>query len=48
MLPDVRARLLNLGMETETRTPANYARYVQQEVATWRRVVTVAGIRLEQ
>jgi tripartite-type tricarboxylate transporter receptor subunit TctC len=46
-LPEVRARLLNLGMEPETSTPNDYAQYLKHEVSKWARVVKFGGIRLQ-
>jgi len=46
-LPDVRERLLNLGMEVETGSPDAFAEYIKREIAKWARVVKSAGIRLD-
>lgn len=45
--PDVRTKLLNLGMETDAKSPQAFAEYVQQEVGKWARVVKSANIRLD-
>ena len=46
-LPDVRTRLLNLGMEPETSMPDAYIDFLKQEIAKWTRVVKASAIRLE-
>ena len=47
-MPDVRAKLLNMGMEPETSTAEAFADYLKQEIVKWARVVKASGIRLEQ
>lgn len=47
-MPDVRAKLLNMGMEPEAGTPDAFADYLKQEVGKWARVVKSSGIRLDQ
>jgi tripartite-type tricarboxylate transporter receptor subunit TctC len=47
ILPDVRARLRNLGLEAETAMPDAYANYLKSEVVKWGRVVKSAGIRMD-
>jgi len=47
-MPDVRERLLNLGMEVETGSPEAFADYIKREIAKWAKVVKSAGIRLDQ
>jgi tripartite-type tricarboxylate transporter receptor subunit TctC len=46
-LPDVRARLLNLGMEPQTSMPDAYVNYLKSEVEKWGRVVKSSGIRMD-
>lgn len=46
-LPEVRARLLNLGMEPETSMPDAYVQYLNREVAKWARVIKSSGISLQ-
>jgi tripartite-type tricarboxylate transporter receptor subunit TctC len=46
-LPDVRDRLTAAGVEIQTTTPAEFARFVQAEVAKWRRVISEAKIKVE-
>jgi tripartite-type tricarboxylate transporter receptor subunit TctC len=46
-LPDVRVRLLNIGMEAETGSPEAFADYLKLEVAKWAKVVKATGLRLE-
>jgi tripartite-type tricarboxylate transporter receptor subunit TctC len=45
--PDVREKLLNVGMEPATTTPAQYTEFVKSEIIKWTRVVKTAGIRAE-
>jgi tripartite-type tricarboxylate transporter receptor subunit TctC len=46
-LPEVRTRLLNLGMEPETSMPDAYVQYLNREVAKWARVIKSSGISLQ-
>lgn len=46
-LPDVRAKLLALGMETETATPEAFAEFLKNDAAKWARVIKAAGVRVE-
>ncbi len=46
-LPDIRSKLVNMGMEPETGTPEAFADYLKQEVAKWARVVKASGLRLD-
>lgn len=43
-LPDIRERLLGLGVEPVGNTPEQFAEYMRTEIAKWARVVKVAGI----
>ena len=45
--PDVRERLLNVGMEPTTSTPAQFTEFVRSEISKWARVVKTAGIRVD-
>ena len=42
--PDIRQRLLELGVEPQPTSPAEFGRFVQTEVRKWDRLVTEAGI----
>ena len=42
--PDVKARLLELGIVPEGDTPAAFAAYVKDEIAKWKRVIEIANI----
>jgi tripartite-type tricarboxylate transporter receptor subunit TctC len=42
--PDVKARLLELGVVPEGNTPAEFAAYVKADMAKWRRVIADAKI----
>ena len=46
-LADVRAKLLNIGMEAETSSPEAFADYLKLEIAKWAKVVKATGLRLE-
>ena len=43
--PDVKARLLQLGIEAEGNSSADFAAYVKAEVAKWKKVIEDAKIR---
>jgi tripartite-type tricarboxylate transporter receptor subunit TctC len=45
--PDVREKLVNVGMEPTILTPAQYTEFVKTEIAKWARVVKSAGIRAD-
>ena len=45
--PDVRDKLLNVGMEPTTTTPAQFTDFVKAEIIKWARVVKAAGVRAE-
>ncbi len=42
--PDLKARLLQVGVEAEGNSSADFAAYVQAEVAKWRKVIDDAKI----
>jgi tripartite-type tricarboxylate transporter receptor subunit TctC len=46
-LPEVRDKLLNIGMETESSTPEAFAEFIRAEIAKWAKVVKSAGIKVE-
>ena len=46
-LPDVQARLSNLGFEIAASTPEYYAKYIRSEIKKWEKVVKVSGARPE-
>ena len=45
--PEVREKLLNVGMEPATNTPEQFTEFVQAEIAKWTRVVKSAGIKAD-
>ncbi len=45
--PDVRERLLSVGMEPATTTPEQYTEFVKAEIVKWTRVVKTAGIHAD-
>ena len=46
-LPEISKRVLNDGYEVVAGTPAQFARDMQAEVATWSRVIREKGIKAE-
>ena len=46
-LPDVRSKLLAIGMETETSTPEAFTEFLKNDAAKWARVIKAAGLRLD-
>jgi tripartite-type tricarboxylate transporter receptor subunit TctC len=46
-LPDVHARLIGLGTEPKTTTPAEFSAYIRSEVTKWAKVVKDSGARLD-
>ena len=45
--PDVREKLLGVGMEPATNTPEQFADFMKSEIGKWARVVKIAGIRVD-
>jgi tripartite-type tricarboxylate transporter receptor subunit TctC len=45
--PDVREKLLNVGMEPTVSTPEQYTEFVKAEIVKWMRVVKTAGIKAD-
>jgi tripartite-type tricarboxylate transporter receptor subunit TctC len=43
-MPDIKAKLLAVGVEAEGNSQAEFAAYVKEEVAKWRRVISEANI----
>ena len=46
--PEVRARFEQLGIEGAGTSPAETARFLDDEIAKWARVITTAGVKAEQ
>jgi tripartite-type tricarboxylate transporter receptor subunit TctC len=46
-LPDVRERMTALGADIVGGTPAEFAAYLQSEIAKWSRVAKAAGVKLD-
>ena len=46
--PDVRARFEQLGIEPVGNTPEQAARFLDDEIAKWSRVINTAGVKAEQ
>jgi tripartite-type tricarboxylate transporter receptor subunit TctC len=42
--PDIKARLLELGIVPEGDTPAEFAAYVKADIAKWKRIIDVAHV----
>jgi tripartite-type tricarboxylate transporter receptor subunit TctC len=45
--PDVRERLVGMGMEVRTSSPEEFARFLRDEIDTWARVAKAAGVKPE-
>jgi tripartite-type tricarboxylate transporter receptor subunit TctC len=45
--PEVRQRLEKVGVDAVTNTPAEFSRFMQEEVAKWARVIREANIQVE-
>src|SRR5262249_40591334 len=43
--PDIKARLLELGVEAEGHSSADFGAYVKDEIAKWRRIIETANIQ---
>jgi len=43
-LPDVRAKLLAIGMQAESASPETFADYLKGDAAKWARVIKAAGL----
>ena len=46
--PEIRSRFENLGIEVVGSTPAEAARFLDDEIAKWANVINVAGVKPEQ
>ena len=46
-LPDVRDRIVGLGAQPIGNTPAEYASFIETEIAKWRKVIRDAGVKIE-
>jgi tripartite-type tricarboxylate transporter receptor subunit TctC len=46
-LPDVREKLLSLGAQPAGRTPEEFARFIDAEIAKWGRVIRSANVTLQ-
>ena len=42
--PDIKARLLELGIVPEGDSPASFAAYVKADIAKWKRVIEQANV----
>ena len=45
--PDVREKLLGVGMEPAVNTPEQFADFMKSEISKWARVVKIAGIHVD-
>jgi tripartite-type tricarboxylate transporter receptor subunit TctC len=43
--PTLRARLISLGVEPMVRTPAEFGKFVADEIEKWTKVIKFAGIQ---
>jgi len=46
-LPDLQKRLIDTGVTAAPQTPAEFVNFINAETATWQKVVTGAGVKLE-
>ena len=46
-LPEVKAKLLAIGMEPEIRSEDQFAEYLKNEVAKWAKVIQATGLKLD-
>jgi len=46
-MPEIRARFEQLGVEPGGGTPADAARFLEEEIAKWARVITTAKVKAE-
>lgn len=46
VLPDVRAKLLAMGMETESSSPEAFGEFLKNDAVKWGRVIKAAGLRM--
>ncbi len=45
--PNVKARLLDLGVESKPMTPAEFKKFIAADIAKWAKVIKFAGIKAE-
>ena len=43
--PNVKARLLDLGVDSKPMTPAEFGKFIAAEVEKWAKVIKFAGIK---
>ena len=43
--PEIKARLLSLGIEADGGSQADFEKYVKDEIAKWKRVMEAANIK---
>jgi tripartite-type tricarboxylate transporter receptor subunit TctC len=46
--PEVKARFEQLGIEGAGTSPAETAKFLEDEIAKWAKVITTAGVKAEQ
>jgi len=46
--PDLRERLVQLAIEPVGSTPEQMAKFLNDEIAKWAKVITTAGVKAEQ
>ena len=46
-LPDVRAKLLAIGMETESASPEAFGEFLKNDAMKWGRVIKAVGLKLD-
>ena len=47
-MADVQERITNLGGETRAMTPAEFGKFLEDEIARWAPVAREAGVKLER
>jgi tripartite-type tricarboxylate transporter receptor subunit TctC len=45
--PDTRAHMADIGLETETSTPAEFGEFMKAEIAKWAKVIKATGLKPE-
>jgi tripartite-type tricarboxylate transporter receptor subunit TctC len=45
---EIKARFEQLGIEGAGTSPAETARFLEEEIAKWAKVITTAGVKAEQ
>ena len=46
-MPEIRERMVNEGAKPVGDTPAEFGRFVRDEIARWTKIIQQAGIKLD-